>query len=77
MLRNQGVLRFNFYGRKAKSKSKGLQRVFVRMLTLIMYEKIKRFRQEHRSVRWIARNSDLDFRTVWKYLEMDQLDFER
>ena len=44
---------------------------------LIMYEKIKRFRQEHRSIRWIARNLNLNFRTVRKYLEMDQLEFEQ
>ena len=44
---------------------------------LIMYDKIKRlYEVEHRSIRWIARQLDMNFRTVRKYLEMDQREFE-
>lgn len=45
---------------------------------LIMYDKIKRFYEEdHQSIRWIARELNLNFRTVKKYLEMDQREFEQ
>lgn len=45
---------------------------------LIMYDKIKRFYEEdHQSIRWIARELNLNFRTVKKYLEMDQQEFEQ
>ncbi len=43
-----------------------------------MYDKIKRFYEEdHQSIRWIARELNLNFRTVKKYLEMDQREFEQ
>lgn len=42
-----------------------------------MYDKIRRFYyQDHRSIRWIARETNLNFRTVKKYLGMDQTEFE-
>ena len=42
-----------------------------------MHDKIRRFYyQDHRSIRWIARETNLNFRTVKKYLEMDQMEFE-
>ena len=45
---------------------------------LIMYDKIKRFYEEgHQSIRWIARELNLNFSTVKKYLEMDQREFEQ
>lgn len=45
---------------------------------LIMYDKIRRFYEEdHQSIRWIARELNLNFRTVKKYLEMDQREFEQ
>lgn len=45
---------------------------------LIMYGKIKRFYEEgNQSIRWIARELNLNFRTVKKYLEMDQREFEQ
>ena len=44
---------------------------------LIMYDKIKHYHDvEHRSIRWIARKTNLNFRTIKKYLEMDQKEFE-
>ena len=44
---------------------------------LIMYDKIKHYHDvEHRSIRWIARKTKLNFRTIKKYLEMDQKEFE-
>lgn len=43
-----------------------------------MYDKIKRFYEEdHQSIRWIVRELNLNFRTVKKYLEMDQREFEQ
>ena len=42
-----------------------------------MYDKIKHYYEvEHRSIRWIARKTNLNFRTIKKYLEMDQKEFE-
>ena len=42
-----------------------------------MYDKIKHYHEvEHRSIRWIARKTNLNFRTIKKYLEMDQKEFE-
>lgn len=44
---------------------------------LIMYDKIKKlYEVEHRPIRWIARAMNLNFRTVKKYLKMDQIEFE-
>lgn len=44
---------------------------------LIMYDKIKKFHNvDHRPIRWIARELKLNFRTVKKYLEMEQREFE-
>ena len=44
---------------------------------LIMYDKIKRFYEEdHQSIRWIARELNINFRTVQKYLKMNQMEFE-
>ena len=44
---------------------------------LIMYDKIKHYHDvEHRSIRWIARETKLNFRTIKKYLEMGQREFE-
>ena len=42
-----------------------------------MYDKIKHYHDvEHRSIRWIARKTNLNFRTIKKYLEMNQKEFE-
>ena len=44
---------------------------------LIMYDKIKHYYEvEHKSIRWIARKTNLNFRTIKKYLEVDQKEFE-
>ena len=44
---------------------------------LIMYDKIKRYYEvEHRSIRWIARETKLNFRTIKKYLKMSQREFD-
>lgn len=44
---------------------------------LIMYDKIKRlYEVEHRSIRWIAKQLGINFRTVRKYLKMDHREFE-
>lgn len=44
---------------------------------LIMYDKIKRFYEEdHQSIRWIAKELNLNFKTVKKYLEIDQRESE-
>ena len=43
---------------------------------LIMYDRIKHYHEvEHRSIRWIARKTNLNFRTIKKYLEMDQKEY--
>ncbi len=44
----------------------------------IMYDQIHRFRrEEHKSIQWIANYLGVNFRTVKKYLKMDQTEFER
>ena len=45
---------------------------------LIMYDRIHRYRKEdHRSVNWIAKQLQLNRRTVKRYLAMTQAEYER
>lgn len=44
----------------------------------IMYDQIHKFRnEEHKSIQWIADYLGVNFRTVKKYLMMDQIEFEK
>lgn len=44
---------------------------------IIMYERIRKLRnEEHKSIQWIADYLRMNFRTVKKYLKMDQAEFE-
>lgn len=54
------------------------EKEFKTLNRFIMYDKIHQLHdEEHRSIRWIAEYLEVNFRTVKKYLEMNQADFQQ